>query len=169
MGGLIGKVLKSLPSSWIISLYKSRFRAILLKTYEFVNKDNTTTKPYRIKAGVLLSLCEGVPGERAIVYNVYENEITNLFLTVLREGDIVFDVGSWIGYYAVIAARKARKVVALDINEGNLTRVRENAELNHFHNIETLRVGVDNKSGSGCVVLNEGPAMSRLIDIRIIW
>jgi len=71
-------------------------------------------------------------------FNVWENvyepaEDSFLFAENLavREGDIVIDVGTGCGILGIIAARKASKVVAVDINPYAVRCAKENAKLNH--------------------------------------
>lgn len=66
--------------------------------------------------------------------NVYEpTEDSFLFAENLavRKGDTVLDMGTGCGILGIIAAKKAAKVVAVDINPYAVRCARENAKLNH--------------------------------------
>lgn len=75
-------------------------------------------------AGCVFSVSENVykPAEDSFLFA--EN------LTV-REGDAVLDMGTGCGILGIIAAKKAAKVVAVDINPYAVRCARENAKLNH--------------------------------------
>ena len=72
------------------------------------------------------------------VFHVWENvyepaEDSFLFaenLTVKR-GDIVLDMGTGCGILGILAAEKASRVVAVDINPYSIRCAKENAKLNH--------------------------------------
>jgi len=72
------------------------------------------------------------------VFHVWENvyepaEDSFLFaenLTVKR-GDIVLDMGTGCGILGILAAEKASRVVAVDINPYSIRCTKENAKLNH--------------------------------------
>ena len=49
----------------------------------------------------------------------------------VNEGDIVIDVGTGCGILGIIAAEKAARVIAIDINPHAVRCARENAVLNH--------------------------------------
>ena len=65
--------------------------------------------------------------------NVYEPaEDSFLFAEnlVVREGDVVLDMGTGCGILGVVAAEKAAKVVAVDVNPYAVRCAKKNAELN---------------------------------------
>lgn len=65
--------------------------------------------------------------------NVYEPaEDSFLFAEnlVVREGDVVLDMGTGCGILGVVAAEKAAKVVAVDVNPYAVRCTKENARLN---------------------------------------
>jgi release factor glutamine methyltransferase len=68
-----------------------------------------------------------------VLENVYEPaEDSFLFAEnlVVSAGDVVLDVGTGCGILGIIAAEKASKVVAVDVNPYAVRCARENAELN---------------------------------------
>ena len=65
--------------------------------------------------------------------NVYEPaEDSFLFAEnlVVREGDVVLDMGTGCGLLGVVAAEKAGRVVAVDVNPYDVRCAKENAKLN---------------------------------------
>jgi FkbM family methyltransferase len=90
------------------------------------------------------------PGERAVIYDVFEPKITHLFSTLVAKDSIIFDVGSWIGYYALLAAyRGARKVVAIEADPENVERINQNIKANEGFDkiIEVKHVGISSTKG----------------------
>jgi len=79
-----------------------------------------------------------------IFRNVYEPaEDTFLVADNLMtdEDDIVLDVGTGCGILAVLAARKAKKVVAVDVNPHAIRCARRNAEINKLADKIDIRKG----------------------------
>jgi len=59
----------------------------------------------------------------------------------VKEGDIVLDIGTGCGILAIIAAKKAKKVVATDVNPQAVECARLNAESNGVSNKIETRLG----------------------------
>jgi release factor glutamine methyltransferase len=54
----------------------------------------------------------------------------------IDKGDYVLDMGCGSGIQAIVASRKAKKVLAVDINPRAIKTARENAETNNAENID---------------------------------
>jgi len=67
--------------------------------------------------------------------------IANCLSHVVEEGDRVLDVGTGCGILAVIAASKARKVVATDVNPHAVECAKLNAEINRVASKTDVRLG----------------------------
>ena len=86
-------------------------------------------------------------------FNAFEPVITQKLLELLKPNDIVIDVGSRIGYYALLCAKKASKVITIEPSSDSVRRIRENIALNQFQNIEVLNCAIREEYGLG---LREG-------------
>jgi len=79
-----------------------------------------------------------------IMKNVYE-PAEDTFLAadnlVINEEDSVLDMGTGCGIIAIIAAQKAKKVVAVDINPHALRCTKKNAEINNVSDKVDVRKG----------------------------
>lgn len=56
----------------------------------------------------------------------------------VKEGDIVYDLGTGSGILAMIAAQKAKKVYAIELDPITVEYTKENIENNGFDNIEVI-------------------------------
>ena len=143
---------------WLIEkLYYSKVARIAVPIFEYLTK-NQTLKLYRIQKELLIEVNLSKPAERAIPFNAYEPLVTREFLNVLKEGDVVLDVGAWIGYYVILAAKKANRVIAIEADDNNCQRIRRNIGLNRFSNVIIVNVAAAEESSSG--ILLEGPSSS---------
>jgi FkbM family methyltransferase len=139
-------IVSKLPPRFLNVLFYSKFGKRLVAIYE--RSANKEIKIYDTKFGVKFLLSAAVPGERAIIYNAFEPKITKLFLSLVSKNSIVFDIGSWVGYYAILAAKQgAGQIFAVELDPENSERIRENANINGFENIKILHAGVSDKKG----------------------
>jgi release factor glutamine methyltransferase len=86
--------------------------------------------------GIVLQVAEDVyePAEDSFLAADY-------LAQVVKEGDIVLDVGTGCGILAVVAARKAENVVATDINPHAVKCAKLNATTNRVNNKMDVRLG----------------------------
>jgi len=66
----------------------------------------------------------------------------------VEPGSVVVDVGAYIGRYALVAARKGAKVIAIEPDPANFSLLESNIRLNGLLNVTTLRVAVSNRGGT---------------------
>jgi FkbM family methyltransferase len=66
---------------------------------------------------------------------------------MLAHGDLVFDVGSHHGLFAVAMARRSACVVAIEPNPHNLAILRRNVGLNQLENVRVRPVAVGDRAG----------------------
>ena len=98
-------------------------------------------KGLRFDAG--LSTAGFVSGE-------YEYPVQSAIASLLRGGDVFYDIGANVGYFTVLAGRlvgPTGAVYAFEPVPSNASIVERNARLNHMENIETLRVAVSHQTG----------------------
>jgi FkbM family methyltransferase len=80
---------------------------------------------------------------------IHEKATTNLFKKVIKEGDIVVDLGANIGYFTLLAAKlvgKKGKVYAFEPEPRNYNYLIKNAELNSYNNVFTIQKAVSDKN-----------------------
>jgi FkbM family methyltransferase len=81
---------------------------------------------------------------------IHEAATTNLFKKIVREGDVVVDLGANIGYFSLLAARlvgKKGKVYAFEPEPRNYNYLLKNIELNGYNNVFAIQKAVSNKTG----------------------
>jgi FkbM family methyltransferase len=159
---ILNLMLRLIPGTLLEHIYYSKFRNMLLPLYDYINK-NETFKTYRIFKDILIEVNISKPAERAIPFNAYEPTITKKFLDILKEDYVVFDVGAWIGYYTVLAAKKAGKVIAIEPNKDNYQRIRRNVNLNQFSNVTTFNIAVGEKPSQGILIEETSSSTHKIV------
>lgn len=84
-----------------------------------------------------------------ILKGEYEKTLTTLFLTTVKAGDVVFDIGSNVGYYTVLSGKKVNatgKVYAFEPDKENAELLKKNIKLNKLSNVTSLPQAVSNKN-----------------------
>jgi len=164
---VLNRLARKLPVRVLRKMYYSPVGSKLVKIYDEVNKENDKLEVYETRQGFKMYLSPAAPGERAIIYNAYEPEVVALFASILHKDSIVFDIGAWIGNYTLLAATKAKEVIALEINPNNIARIRDNIALNEgFDKIITvLNIGASNKKSLAALDKRESRLMGRVLDM----
>jgi len=67
--------------------------------------------------------------------------VADTLASIVEEGDIVLDIGTGCGILAIIAARRAKKVIATDMNPSAVKCARLNARINKVSNKIKVRQG----------------------------
>lgn len=87
----------------------------------------------------------------------YEPEVSHFLANVLQPGDAFIDVGSHVGYFAMLAAAAVGptgRVVAVEPEPRNAARVREHAALNGFAHVEVCEAALGAAAGEGRLSVN---------------
>jgi len=72
---------------------------------------------------------------------------SEIFLTHVKEGSVVVDIGAHYGYYSLIAAKNKAQVFSFEPVKENFEILRKNIELNHLDAIQPFNVAVSNING----------------------
>jgi FkbM family methyltransferase len=84
---------------------------------------------------------------------------------IVKEGDIVLDIGANIGYYVLIESKlvgEAGKVYAVEPVSKNLDLLMKNIKLNNRENIEVFHLAMDKKNGRSKVYISEESNLSSM-------
>ena len=85
-----------------------------------------------------------------IISSGWEELTTEMFKKVVKEGDVVVDLGANLGYYTLLAARlvgRKGKVYAFEPEPINYSLLLKNIELNGYDNIVAVQKAVSDVSG----------------------
>ena len=86
-----------------------------------------------------------------VFLGTYEREQTARFVSLIRPGDVVFDVGAAHGYYTLLSARlagPAGKVVAFEPFPENAAFLRAHVGKNRFGNVVIRQEAVSDRNGT---------------------
>lgn len=92
------------------------------------------------------------------VNNIYEEFETKLVKELIKEGDVVLDIGANIGYYTVQFAKKVGptgSVIAFEPDPINFAILKKNIEVNGFTNVELHNIAVSDTKGILKLFINE--------------
>src|SRR5260370_14004540 len=64
----------------------------------------------------------------------YEHRKQRLFATMIEKGTIVWDIGANVGFYTLIASKKAGRVIAVEPLPENLSYLEKHIRLNRISN-----------------------------------
>ncbi|MEM7665731.1 MAG: FkbM family methyltransferase [Pseudomonadota bacterium] len=78
---------------------------------------------------------------------IREPVATGHIMSILREEDVVLEVGANIGYYALMEASRCRKIYAIEPHPENVERLKRNIDLNGYTNIEVQHAGFGEEDG----------------------
>jgi FkbM family methyltransferase len=109
-----------------------------------------------------LDLDENRPNEKSVLGwlqtgKLFEPDVANLFLNVLRQGDVVVDVGANIGFLTVLASvlvGPTGHVVAFEPGADNLERLRANLGHNDCKNVTVIEKAVTSQVGEVVFYIN---------------
>ena len=111
--------------------------------------------------------------KKGIYEELFNNGKRELFLTsvmlnsnLIKEGDTVLDIGSNIGYYALIESKivgTSGKVYAVEPVSGNLCRLVENVSLNGYTNIEFFHLAMGDRNGASTIYVSDRPNWSSML------
>jgi FkbM family methyltransferase len=82
--------------------------------------------------------------------HIHEEHTTELFKKVIREGDVVVDLGANLGYFTLLAAKligKRGRVYSFEPEPRNYHYLLKNIELNGYDNVSAMQKAVSDRSG----------------------
>ncbi len=95
---------------------------------------------------------------RISIYKSYEELETKLVKDIVKNGNVVVDIGANIGYYTLLFAKlvgEKGKVFAFEPEPNNFDLLKKNIEINGYKNINLINKAVSNKSGKIKLYLND--------------
>jgi FkbM family methyltransferase len=98
----------------------------------------------------------------------YEPERQLEFARLVREGDVVLDIGANVGFYTLLAARMvgpSGRVLAFEPLPDNLPVLRRHLAVNGLTNVDVIPAAVASRSGSRRFNTGEYPATGQLSEL----
>lgn len=97
----------------------------------------------------------------------YELEQTKNFEKLVKEGDVVFDIGANVGFYSLLAAElvgEKGKVFVFEPLFQNYEYLRKHIELNGYKNIKPFNIAISDKEGKEFFSKSLSSATGHLVD-----
>jgi FkbM family methyltransferase len=144
---ILPRLTNAVPRRWLVML--NRFPALRSWARSGVDVLTRRTTPAGVRPvvipagplrGLRLVLDFKQAGERAIWLNTYEPWVQHKLVEVIRPGHLVFEVGAYIGTYALMIRRlgPGSRVIALEPDPRNRIRLQENLALNGADDVVVL-------------------------------
>lgn len=103
-----------------------------------------------LTTGQQLTVPAGHAGGRIHVTGTYEQEVTALFMRLLKESMTVIDLGAHLGYYTLLASHRVGPqgaVYAFEPDPNFFPLLVGNVEANACSNVTTIQKAISNKTG----------------------
>jgi FkbM family methyltransferase len=104
---------------------------------------------------------------RSCWLGLYELDKQRLFNTLIKPGDVVFDVGANVGYYTLLSSvlvGPEGKVFAFEPLPRNLALLRRHVEMNNLTNVTVFAGAVSDRNGTAHFDAGAIPEMAHLSD-----
>lgn len=99
----------------------------------------------------------------------WERDIVKLLTSRLRPGNVAYDIGSNLGFYAVLLAKvvgETGEVVAFEPESQCYEHLRDNLKLNELTNVRAFRLALGEGSAEGKLYVGEDLQLSNLAEPR---
>lgn len=103
-------------------------------------------------------------GDHGNWLGTFERQKAREFAQSIRSGDVVLDLGANIGYYSLIAAKRAGRVFAFEPLPDNIARLRRHLALNRISNVEVIEAAVSDRCGEARFAQGESHSTGKLAD-----
>ena len=94
----------------------------------------------------------------------YEFEQQKVIAREVPVGGIVWDVGANVGFYTLLASKKAKHVYAFEPFPSNAAKLRRHLELNGIKNVTVVETAVSDRDGECTFTNTETSTMNHLSD-----
>ncbi|MCB1484492.1 MAG: FkbM family methyltransferase [Hyphomicrobiaceae bacterium] len=89
---------------------------------------------------------------------IWEPFETHLFLALLKQGDVVIDIGANIGWYSLVAALRvgqSGQVISYEPSAENFALLARNVRINNLTNVRVSRAAIGDRDTVGNLFLSE--------------
>ena len=108
----------------------------------------------------------GISSEIAL-YGIREPESTKMIQKVVKDGDVVLEIGANRGYYALMESKlvgKNGKVYCIEPLPENVEHLKKNIELNGYNNMEVYQLAIGDKNGTASMSISSHSNLGSLMD-----
>lgn len=81
----------------------------------------------------------------------YESCLTQMFIKLIKEGNVVFDIGAHVGYFTLLASvlvKDSGKVISFEPLTSNYSMIKKHMKINNCKNVTVLNMAVSDKTGT---------------------
>lgn len=139
----------------INKLYKNSF-FVLLERMNLIN-----LKRVELKNGLKFNLL--TKGSRPCVSETFGKKRYTLFKNI-KKGDVVIDIGAYIGDFTILAGSNGAKVYAFEPIKESIDILEKNVNLNNLKDIKTFNMVVSNTTGLKKIKVHDLKEVSSLIN-----
>lgn len=148
---MLNRLISRLPSNWIRWIGRQQFKyPVIGPAIGWVGRKVLASEGV-IRHGVGAGLrFDAQGGTAGFLFGTAEPEEQAALKRYLRHGDVFYDIGANVGFFATLAAHlvgSQGKVYAFEPNPACAMRIRKNAELNQFSHVEVVEAAVSSCSG----------------------
>jgi len=86
-------------------------------------------------------------GRKAFWLGIYEKHFQDVLAKELTSTSIFYDVGANVGFYSLLAARKAARVLSFEPVPRNVHFLRQNIQINRLANVEIHQLAISDSAG----------------------
>jgi FkbM family methyltransferase len=142
-----------------VLLYRDLHSQLDKVRYAILSRYHQTIQIYILNKSYLMKLN---PHDRGLstelwLYGTREPYTTNLMSTIIKDDDIIIDIGANIGYYALLESKLAPDgfVYAIEPVRENFDYLKTNADLNRCANMKLFNCALSNKRGVASIFVTE--------------
>jgi FkbM family methyltransferase len=95
-----------------------------------------------------------------------EKSSTEFIAKILKPDWTVIEVGANLGYYALLEARKVKKVYAIEPIAESVKALRESVKLNGYKNIEVYQLAISDKDGQSEITTSARSNWATMVDLK---
>jgi len=133
---------------------------------KFRSNREISIQSLKIEGLVLLAKINEDVGRSMKIFRSYEVPETRFFQSVIEDGDICFDIGGNIGFFAALmaAAAKNTQVYCFEPISLNTKLIEISIQLNSLNNVTVENIAIGSKNGETEFVISEDSAYSSILD-----
>jgi len=105
----------------------------------------------KVRRGPLQGKLWNVTSGIKFISGEYEPEKTEAIVDLINPADVAFDLGAHVGYFTVLMSDcvgPGGKVVSFEPRDINFEFLQQHVRINHCDNVETMNVGVGDRTGA---------------------